>query len=197
MLFVCIVLKIFGVEWFNLDTSIPLLNKIDEIVMNSVPLSFLYSFIFRTINTYLIYALCSKSLKVNTVKLTSLVIASIFFHYYVHNEILCFLLDFNMTLVLCYKQCSVKEYYSVMVLNLVYQYISLFIKNIGLHIMYYGLTTSVLFMIDYYIMLIITYLYLKKGDSSVCLIFHHFCSFLRTKLWKKPTKNSDPCSDKG
>ena len=195
MLIVSIILKLFGVPWFNLDTSIPILNTINDIVMNNVPLSFLYTFVFRMLNTYLIYIICCKSLKINILKLSCLVIASIFFHYFVENDILCFIVDFNMTLLLCYKTCSLRRYYSIMILNTLYQLISLFIRNIGVQVMNYGLITSILLNIDYYIMLIMTYLY-TKGGNDLCSTFHVCYSSLATKLWRKPTQNSNQCSSK-
>ncbi len=70
MLFVCIILKLFGVQWFDLNTDIPILHEIDNVVMNSVPLSFLYSFILTMINGYLICCVSNKSTKVNLLLLS-------------------------------------------------------------------------------------------------------------------------------
>lgn len=46
-----------------------------------------------------------------------------------------------------------------------------------------------LFNLDYYILLLITYLYLNKGGYTLCGETHHYFSFLVTKLWKKRSKN--------
>ncbi len=76
-----------------------------------------------------------------------------------------------------------------MLLNTIYQVISLFIKDMSIQLSYYGLITSVLYMIDYYIMLVITYLYLSKGGKSICSIIQVFYSCLVAKLWKKRSEN--------
>ena len=76
-----------------------------------------------------------------------------------------------------------------MLLNYIYQVISLFIKEIGYGVGNYTMIEGVLFNLDYYIMLAITYLYLKKGDTSLCQIFHQFFSYLKEKLLKKHSKN--------
>lgn len=197
MLFVCIVLKIFGVEWFNLDTSIPLLNKIDEIVMNSEVLSFLYSLFFKYINAYLVCCICLKKTKFRSMPLIPLCIISMILSRYCTNSIIILVYDTLFMYAVCFKEVNFLEYISVVILNILYQIASLFIRDLGLKCSYYDVVSSMLFMIDYYIMLIITYLYLKKGDQTICGIVHHCGSFLRTKLWKKRSQNSNPCSDKG
>lgn len=36
MLVICIVFKLFGVEWFDLNTSIPILQKLDKIIIDPI-----------------------------------------------------------------------------------------------------------------------------------------------------------------
>ena len=202
MLFVCIVLKIFGVEWFNLDTSIPLLNKIDEIVMNSVPLSFAYSFISVFINTALVLLTTIKRYdKKFIVPSVLFVIISMCVKMFISIDYISLFTDTFGMLTLCIyldkNLCIVKEYLLVFIINMIYQIASLFIRNLNYQIAFRGMIIGILMNVDYYLMLIITYLYLKKGDKTLCGIFLHFGSSLRTKLWKKHSQSSNPCSDKG
>lgn len=201
MLFVCIVLKIFGVEWFNLDTSIPLMNKIDEIVMNSVPLSFAYSFISLFINGYLICLIATKetNLKKGYLILIGLCVISILEKTFVKIDLLSMSIDYIGLFAVCYytNRTSLKEYSIDIILSLVYQIISIFIRNVGYGVSFRGITIGILMNIDYYILLIITYLYLKKGDYTLCSMFRASFSSLRTRLWKKHSQSSNPCSDKG
>lgn len=197
MLFVCIVLKIFGAEWFNLDTSIPLLNKIDEIVMNSEVLSFLYSLFFKYINAYLVCCICLKKTKFRSMPLIPLCIISMILSRYCTNSIVILVYDTLFVYAVCFKEVKIIEYILVVFLNIFYQMTSLFIRDINIQCSYYGPTSSLLLMIDYYIMLIITYLYFKKGEKTICGIVRAFGSSLRTKLWKKHSQSSNPCSDKG
>ena len=201
MLIVSIILKLFGVPWFNLDTSIPILNKINDIVMNSIILSFIYSTVLTSINMALVVFITTKE---SNLKLFSkCVIASaiiVLFKGLVTNGIYSFLLETIVTFMLCLpygnKGKMLKEYTLVFILNIVYQLISLFIRNITVQIQLYGLINSVLLNIDYYIMLVITYLWLKKGETNLCLIFRVYGSSLATKLWRKPTQDSNQCSSK-
>lgn len=200
MLFVCIVLKIFGVEWFNLDTSILLLNKIDEIVMNSEALSFLYSFIFTFISSYLVTMITLKhSNKRNVILVSLFVIISLIFKRYVNKYGIPFLIDTVLIYLIVFtddKKCT-KEFICCFILNISYQCISMFIRNLSIGISNHTCMTNILLNLDYYILLVITYLYLKKGDTTLCGTVAAFGSSLRTKLWKKHSQSSNPCSDKG
>lgn len=196
MLFVCIILKLFGVQWFNLDTSIPLLNKIDEVVMNNEILSFLYSLFFKYINAYLVCCICLKKTKFRSILLIPLCIISMILSRYCTNSIIILIYDTLFMYVVCFKEVKFTEYILVVFLNIFYQMASLFIRDMNIRCSYYGPTSSLLLMIDYYIMLIITYLYFKKGEKTICGIVRAFGSSLRAKLWKKPTQSSRTCSDK-
>lgn len=202
MLIVSIILKLFGVPWFNLDTSIPILNKIDDIVMNSDVLSFVYSFISLFINGYLVGIITTKISNVTKyiVPLTVVCFTSIWLKTYIGNDILSFSFDTLGLLSVCIfvtnLNVSLKEYVLVFLLNIFYQIISAFIKALSINISYNPLMIGVLMNIDYYIMLVITYLYLKKGDTNLCLEFRRFGSSLANLLWKKPTQNSNQCSSK-
>lgn len=198
MLFVCIVLKTFGVEWFNLDTGIPLLNKIDEIVMNSVLLSFLYNLLFVSINNFLLLGVISvdepKTVALWTLKFIPLNALFILLKSFVFNNfIIDILILFIMTTII---KSEYKNLIITIVLSVVYQLISLLIRNVSLGY-FYSFCLGFLLNIDYYIMLSITYLYLKKGDFDLCSVFRVISSSLRTKLWKKHSQSSNPCSDKG
>lgn len=187
MLFICIGLKLFGVPWFNLNTDVPILNEIDRIVMNSAILSFIYSFTLLFINGYLV---CIITTKVSDIKkyifsLSIVCIASILVKTFIRIDVLSFLIDTVGLFIVCHTvkdTASIKEYVIVFILNILYQYISIFLRDITINISYYNLVIGLLFSIDYYIMLIITYLYLKKGEMTLCSEFHHFGSCLAKRL---------------
>lgn len=194
MLFVCIIFKLFGVQWFNLDTNIPVLQEIDKIIMSSVPLSFLYSLILKSINEYLICIIVLKSRKIDLFKLLAIVILSMVIKRVLNYNLLSVFIDFNILLLFClhYNNKCFKEYYLAMTLNLVYQIISLFIRSISLKCGYYSLIESIILNLDYYLMHVITYLYLMKGGQTLCGMIHAFYSSLRKMLLKKPLKE---CSE--
>lgn len=189
MLLLSIVFKLFGVQWFDLNTNIFILQEIDRAVMNNTVLSFFYSFTLTMINGYLICIVSNKQLKLNYVGLITICIASVLLSYYFSNSFIVFLFDFFSLYLICCNRSAFKEYLLVMILNVLYQIISLFIRNLGIQLSYYDVVCSILFMIDYYIMLILTYLYLKKGEKDLCSITQAFYSYLASKLWRKPSEN--------
>lgn len=200
MLIVCVILKLFGVQWFNLDTGIPLLNAIDRVVMESNLLSFVYSFVLLFINVILVCLLTTKSMDKRTILLISLFcVFDILFKSYTDYQGLFFILDTVAPLAICLKGNDfgiLKEYVVVFLINIIYQLISIYVRDINMQIAFRGLVVGVLMNVDYYLMLIITYLYLKKGDKSLCSMFHHFGSSLASQLWKKHSQNSKQCFDK-
>lgn len=189
MLFICIILKLFGVQWFDLNTDIPILQEIDKVVMNSVPLSFLYSFVLLFINGYLICSISNKTLNNNLYLLSLVCIISILLSNYLGNNILVLLFDIFGLYIVCYKKSNIKEYLITILLNIIYQTLSLFIRDLGYQIANYDVISSILFNLDYYILLVLTYLYLKKGDVTLCSISRRSFSYLATKLWKKRSEN--------
>ena len=106
------------------------------------------------------------------------------------NSALVFIYDFLVLFYVCRKKATFREYIYVMVLNAVYQLISLFIRGLGVQLSYYPVAEEILLNLDYYILLIITYLYLKKEDTSLCSIVQASYSFLASKLCRKPLNES-------
>lgn len=191
MLFVCIILKLFGVQWFDLNTDIPILQEIDKVVMNSIPLSFLYSLIFMTINGYLICIIVLKDYKINILWFIingaiSILISVSDFNFispYYDTLSLCII-----CLILSKKISIVYSYAGVCLLNIFYQCASIFIRNLSIDSNFIPLLVGVLMNLDYYIMLVITYLYVKKGDNT-CLVNRHIGFSLANQLWKKHSEN--------
>lgn len=195
MLFVCIILKLFGVQWFDLNTDIPILQEIDKVVMNSEILSFIYSFVLLWINGILVILCTTKQIpRKHFWEYTYLIIISV----NLDNSIIVCILDTLMLLTVCFvvspNKRTLLNFIGVFILNIAYQFVSLYIRDLGFHLSNYGMTCSLLFMIDYYLMLVITYLYLKKGDKDICSISHHFGSYLVNLLWRTHLKVSKQCS---
>ena len=165
-----------------------MLHKIDYMVMNNISFSFLYSLLFRTLNGYLICCIATKNTRfdVRVILISSI---SIILTYLFRNNIIVFIYDFFSLFLLCYKESSFKEYLLTMLLNTVYQLISLFIRGLVIQLSYYPVVEEMLLNLDYYILLVITYLYLKKGDKKLCSIVQAFYSSLASKLWRKPSEN--------
>lgn len=182
MLFICIGLKLFGVPWFNLNTDVPILNEIDRIVMNSELLSFIYTFIFKFINAYLVCCICLKRTKINAVMLIPICVVSMLLARFSNNSVVTMLYDTFSLYLVCFKETRFTEYILIMGLNIVYQGISLFIRNLGYGVQTYDAFTYTILNLDYYIMLVLTYIVLEKGGYTVCGAVAHFGSFLLNQL---------------
>lgn len=189
MLVVCIVFKTVGVGWFDLNTSIPILQKLDKIISDNLILSFLYSLIFLSIDNFFILGVATKTKPTDMViwslKFIPLNILLIFSKYYINNPLIDFVLLLLMSYIIDNK--SIKRIICYNLLNIVYQLISIFIKNVGM-IELAGIVTTTLLMIDYYIMLAITYLFQLLGGKDLWYS-QVISSSLVTKLWKKRSKN--------
>lgn len=196
MLVVCIVFKLFGAEWFDLNTSIPILQKLDKIIINNCILSFLYSLIFLFINFYLITIIYTKNYKSKNIILYTfivsfvcLIVKLIVYNFSVYST---FIVDYVFLKINCNINSDKrewKEFILDILLNLIYQIISMFIKEVGCNIGQYNLMTTFLLNLDYYVMSVITYLYLKEGDKNLCQLFHQYFSSLQRELLKKRSKN--------
>ena len=189
MLLLSILLKVFGIQWLELNTNILFLNTLDYLVMNNALASFIYSVTFKFINGCLICMMITKDTKFSKLPLFAVCASSVFINAFLGGTVM-FIFDTVSLYILCYKYATVKEYCLSVLLNILYQLISLFIRGLGVQLCYYPVVISVLLNLDYYILLVITYLYLKQGGLSLCLIHHHFGSFLASKLCKKPLNES-------
>lgn len=190
MLFICIILKLFGVQWFNLNTEIPILQEIDKVVMNSIPLSFLYSFVFKFFNGYLILKCITKDK--NSITATSIIVSTSIILKTYNSSIGVIYETVVLMIYSVYKTRNMKtivDLFIIFSLCILYQFLSLNIRSVNLQIGNYGLVVSTLLNLDYYIMLYLTHSYLKKGDFTPCSMIHHFGSSLANLLWKKRSEN--------
>ena len=192
MLFICIILKLFGVQWFDLNTDIPILQEIDNVVMNSEILSFIYSFVFTFISSYMIILIVLKrNSKINILLTSLMVVVSLitkryynFYYFPIFIEIL-----FLFIIILFNDKTKLKEILLCILLNLIYQIISLSLRGLNIGVSNYSLLVNVLMNVDYYLLLFLTYLYLKKGDFTLCGIVVVSFSSLANLLWKKRSEN--------
>ena len=202
MLIVCVLLKLFGIPWFNYNTHIDWLNIIDDCIMNNFALMVMYSYLSLFINGYAMCLIVTKENKISKyfIPLSVVCVLSIFIKYI--NANMGMLFDTLGLYIVCYsitKKKNFKNYLIMIVLSFVYQFLSLFIRSIN-QVVFYNTITSNLLMLDYYIMLVLTYLYLKRGGNDLCSVFHFrskteeglsqvSCCSQQKTLCKKHTQN--------
>ena len=200
MLIVCVILKLFGVQWFNLDTGIPLLNAIDRVVMGNKFSSFFVILMFRMVNGYLILKMIKPNYSFDEFgrwMLFSIVILIMCLSSFGLNTI-AFVLELILLLLFSKKfmGADFKDYLCSIILNIIYQALSMIVRDIGLGIRTLPYTVSMLLMIDYYLLLTISVLYLRRKETSICGEIHRSFSSLVSQLWKKHSQNSKQCFDK-
>ena len=194
MLFISIILKLFGVPWFNLNTDIPILQEIDNVVMNNIYISFCLSFILKFINGYLMFSIILSKYKTKITHIAIITFVTVIVKFY--SKDIGFIFDSLVIILypLSYEKGirMISNISITIILSLLYQLASMFVKNLSV-IFVNNFAVSLLMNIDYYIMLCITYLYLKKGDKDLCSMVHSGFSLLN-QLCKKRSKN---CLSKG
>lgn len=175
MLAVCFAIKIFGFNWFNIicdnEQFILICQYIDEHAVAKYALSFLP----YLISTYLIMCACSSTPKTNK-KQTIVMIVIISFVWSMQfisktaklfAEIIMYL---SIPIILpClekekmgFKKTLAKGWYRGIIgyaLCFVFQIISLITKNIGIKIVDDNTLVSLISIIDFYIMIVLYYLY--------------------------------------
>lgn len=194
MLFICLIFKVFGCNWFNFETNIPLLNAIDDVIMGSVVLSFMYSFIFTFINFLMVVLIATKcNLNKGVIcEITCYVVTILCYKYFVGYGIKSMAFETTVLYLACKYNSKDKiflEFILVSILNILFQVLSLYLRGFVISVEVTPVLVGVLLNLDYYILLVITYLYLKKGDTTLCGVFHHFGSFLAKTLWKRHSQD--------
>lgn len=201
MLAACVILKLFGADWFDLDTGIPILQKMDAVIMDSVLASFCYSFVLTYVSVCLILKITTLQNNVKLYFMSGFIsVFAICNDYFIDNTYLCFMLDTLIPYICCIilDKKSTINYAICFILNIVYQLISIVIRDIGVNTEYFSATILMIMNIDYYILLVITYLYLKKGECKLCSVLVACGSSLRKKLCTAHlTKLKQSSADKG
>lgn len=197
MLFLCIILKLFGFQWFNLDTDIPILNKINEIVMNNRIVHLIANYFLFSLNIFMfigtVNKLQPKECLNNILKFFWLILVC----FYIGDKIntIKIVLDMFILIILCcYKSANkMKSFYRLIlfsILNMIYQIISLYIRDIGVYIKEYSFVVSIVMMLDYYMLLFITYLLSIQRKENHLWDGRVYFSSLANRLWRKRTTNS-------
>lgn len=151
MLVVCIVFKLFGVKWFDLNTSIPILQKLDKIIMNNYIYCLLYSSILLSVNLFFIISITLNLELKESFKYTSFTfpftIIFIILKTKIHYNLFLTLSDFIYIISVCKiinHKVKIKRILGVIILNIIYQFISCYLRDIGFHNGNYGCVISVL-----------------------------------------------------
>lgn len=182
LLAVCFVIKLFGGNFFTFIGE----SKVAEYIEKHFWLLTIVQFVFYLVQSFLYYLVVFKDkhkcliVIFTAIMFTFKVLSALYEQLFILSTVAEII--FLIIIPILYNK---KEWYIPIILNVlmvVYQLISLFVKNIN--IISFPDTTIVgyVYMIDYYIMLGLTYLYFKKGDFKMGRLGFWFLSKNKEQL---------------
>lgn len=174
LLVIIVIMKLIGFEWFALDTDNEVLITINDIFVK-YHLTDVYMMISLYIQGYIIFALTlkdnSKKLMKVSILPTILVIFSQFFLNYLDFESIYPIINILIMIVfikIYSKEFKVIRFCKIFLLNMLYQSVSIFFRNVN-SIAVYNFIENTILNFDYMILLIITYkLYFEEGGKIIC-----------------------------
>lgn len=199
VLIIIFIMKLVGLDYFGLDVNNPTLIKISDYISNT-HWGDIYNFISLCVQFYFYLCLVTNKTKLYKETLISILIFYVFqcllmtFNKMNFYFIICFLL-FMVVPILVSKKIQIKKPIKYILLMLLYQSISLFIRNVGIGSNYGNFIVDSLLNIDQILLLAITYnIVFMKGGLNLCGVVQEVFSSslkqinlkqLQTKLQEK------------
>ena len=174
VLMIIFILKLVGLDYFGLNTSNPTLIKISN-YLSSTHWGDLYYFTSLCIQFYFYLGLVTNKTKLYRETFASIAIfysiqclLAVFYEINWLYSVLCFLL-FMIVPAIVNKRIQIKRPIKYILIMLLYQYISLFVRNVGIGGNYYNFLVDSLLNIDQLLLLAITYnIHFMKGGIRLC-----------------------------
>lgn len=202
ILFIIFILKMFGFNYFQIDTNNKIINIINNFILKWHLENVWYT-ITLFINGIVIMSITcndnSKKMKIYTLCFTPLFIFVQICKAKYNIPFLFVLIDllYLFILSICYikfvkrekiKKCNVRNYWLFMLLSFIFQFLSVLTRNIKITNQNNFIIYSILD-IDYIVLNIFVYkLYFLKGGKDLWVEVHSYCSDLLISLKKLPTK---------
>ena len=202
ILFIIFILKMFGLNYFQIDTSNKIINSINNFILKWNLENVWYA-ITLYINTLVVFSITtndnSKKIKIFTLITmpVNILIQIIKTKYNIPFMFVLTDLLYLFILSICYiklvkrekiKKCNVRNYWLFMILSFIFQFISVLTRNVKITNQNNFIIYSILD-IDYIVLNIFVYkLYFLKGGKDLWVEVHGYCSDLLISLKKLPTK---------
>ena len=175
VLIIIFILKLVGLDYFGLDTNNSLILKINEIVTKRWYLKDMINLTTLTIQCYFYLCIVCNKKKLYKeafiISLINIILQIILIKYFelpLTYQFICFLLIIVAPIIIT-KKVQIKRQIICILLIYMYQFLSLFIRNIGVANNFQNFIIDILLNIDQLLMLAITYkLYFMKGDVKLC-----------------------------
>lgn len=165
LLALCFAIKILGGNWFEIAVSNETFINVCNYIDSKIWLKYFITTIFYSISSYIIYLAITKQ-KIGKDKYILIILlpASICKNYI---TLLGWFIDILVWMILPLLKYKFKNWLRVIIgviLIFVFQLISLLTKNIGIYIETTNILIGTILIIDYYIMLVLYYLYSNKME---------------------------------
>lgn len=175
VLVIIFIMKLVGLDYFGLDVNNPIILKINEIITKRYYLKDIINLTTLTIQCYFYLCMvCNKkklyreSFIISLINIILQIILIKYFELPLTYQFVCFLLIIGFPIIMT-KKIQIKRQIVCIILIYLYQFLSLFIRSIGVASNFQNFIIDVLLNIDQLIMLAITYkLYFMKGDVKLC-----------------------------
>ena len=165
LLAVCFIVKIFGGNFFNIVCENERFIKVCTYIENTF-WYYVVSFITSAVVHYMVWALMFDKNKFNTKE--TIILSSVFIftfiiqsilYYFGFGEYVILMSLFRYIIFPLIMKCNWKRVIIVNIFDIIFQLISMFVKNVEIMKFDTNVIIALIFMIDYYIMFIITMLY--------------------------------------
>ncbi len=173
VLVIIFILKIVGLDYFGLDINNPIINNIENF-LDKTNLIYIFDFITLYIMFYVCFSIICKNKKMKKISLISTIIEFLlqFLLLKINKIELKSLVDMFLIIIgssFGSKKIQIKKSVIIIFMIVLYQLISYSIRGEKVIANYDCKVMDILFNIDQYIMLIITYkIYFMEGDIKIC-----------------------------
>lgn len=206
ILFIVVILKLFGINYFGLDMNNKIINNINDFILKWKLENVWYA-ITLFINTYIIFAIScsdnSKRMKIFTLITMpmNMVIQIIKTKYNIPLILMCTDILYLIMLIICYIKLIKKEkiykynirnYFVFSIITIIFQFASVGIRSLTIQtqsLQENNFVVNIIINFDYFALMIFTYkLYFMKGGKDLWVMVHGSFSDLLISLKKLPTK---------
>lgn len=206
ILFVIVVLKLFGIDYFGLDMNNKIINNINNFILKWKLENVWYA-ITLFINTYIIFAIScndnSKRMKIFALITMpmNMIIQLIKTKYNIPLILMCTDILYLIILIICYikfikkekiYKYNIRNYFVFSIISIIFQFASVGIRSLTIQtqsLQENNFIVNIIINFDYFALMIFTYkLYFMKGGKDLWVMVHGSFSDLLISLKKLPTK---------
>lgn len=175
MMFISVILKLCGLNFFDIEAEDQLLNSASKFLENNI-LVYVCDIITLIINYYIFLRLCSENTNTKIYYISSILLTVInlgaqfliFSKLYGIYYLIYSILSLIISVIIIDKKLKFKRSIIIAGVTILYQLIAIFLKNLTYNDQY-DILCQFLLNFDFIILLLITYyLYVKKGSDLGC-----------------------------